>query len=255
VPDCHRSPWRRLGNRRCGPSCEQLALNKMGDVRSQPINGPGGSEAQCSFLAMTGPVQQRGRDQIAAPEEVIDDLSEFVPGVRRGLAQAPLRLGEQLLDRVQVGAVGRQAEARCAGCGDRLADAFDLAAAVVTLISSAPARPPDPRKSPRPARAPYQLNIPPAASHQPLVSGSCSRVSNVSLPQFGHLGMRSPWVTWTRGTARSGSRRSSLHARLCAQPSLVSWTEPGASRSFGRTQPKHRAPSQTLACSRRWRIA
>jgi hypothetical protein len=33
---------------------------------------------------------------------------------------------------------------------------------------------------------------------QALVSGSCSRVSNVSLPQFGHLGILSPLVTCTR---------------------------------------------------------
>ena len=46
-------------------------------------------------------------------------------GARGGLAQERLELGEQLLDRVQIGAVGGQVEERGAGRGDRLADAID----------------------------------------------------------------------------------------------------------------------------------
>ena len=58
-------------------------------------------------------------------EEVADGRPEFVPGARGGLAQERLELGEQLLDRVQIGAVGWQVKERGAGRGDRLADAID----------------------------------------------------------------------------------------------------------------------------------
>ena len=45
---------------------------------------------------------------------------------RRRLAQERLELGEQLLDRVEIRAVGRQVEDRGRGRGDRLADDHDL---------------------------------------------------------------------------------------------------------------------------------
>jgi hypothetical protein len=59
-------------------------------------------------------------------EEAADAGPELVPGPGGGLAQERLELGEQLLDRLQIRAVGRQVEERGAGRGDRLADAGDL---------------------------------------------------------------------------------------------------------------------------------
>jgi hypothetical protein len=43
-------------------------------------------------------------------EEAADGRPELVPRARRGLAQQRLKLGEQLLDRVEIRAVGRQIE-------------------------------------------------------------------------------------------------------------------------------------------------
>ena len=49
-------------------------------------------------------------------------------GSRRGLAQEGFQLGEPLLDRVEVGAVGRQVEQTGASAFDRRPDALDLVA-------------------------------------------------------------------------------------------------------------------------------
>ena len=54
-------------------------------------------------------------------EEAADDRPESVIGAGRGLAQQRLELGEQLLDRVQARALGRQVEDRRASGDDRLA--------------------------------------------------------------------------------------------------------------------------------------
>ena len=59
-------------------------------------------------------------------EEAADGGPELVLGPCRGLAQERLELGEELLDRVEIGTVGRQIEERGVGRGDRLADAVDL---------------------------------------------------------------------------------------------------------------------------------
>jgi hypothetical protein len=59
-------------------------------------------------------------------EQAADGRPEFLLGTDGGLAQERLKLGEQLLDRVQIRAVRRQVEKRSAGRGKRLADAVDL---------------------------------------------------------------------------------------------------------------------------------
>ena len=53
---------------------------------------------------------------------------EGVEGSRRGFAQEGLQLGEPLLDRVEIGAVGRQVEQPSAGVLDRRSDALHLVA-------------------------------------------------------------------------------------------------------------------------------
>jgi hypothetical protein len=64
-----------------------------------------------------------GRD---GGEEAADGRPELVPGPRRGLAQQRLEFGEEMLDRVQVGRLGRQVEERGACRREHLMDAGDL---------------------------------------------------------------------------------------------------------------------------------
>jgi len=53
-------------------------------------------------------------------------VDEGVEGSRRGFAQERFQLGEPLLDRVEIGAVGRQVEQTGASAFDRRPDALDL---------------------------------------------------------------------------------------------------------------------------------
>jgi predicted GNAT family N-acyltransferase len=71
-------------------------------------------------------------------EEAADGRPELLLGPRRGLAQQRLELGEQLLDRVEVGRVRRQVEERGAGRGDRLADAIDLVRREMSSTTTSP---------------------------------------------------------------------------------------------------------------------
>ena len=59
-------------------------------------------------------------------EEAANGRPERVSGACRRLPEQRLELGEQLLDRVEVRAVGRQVEDRGAGFRDRLAHTIDL---------------------------------------------------------------------------------------------------------------------------------
>jgi hypothetical protein len=61
-------------------------------------------------------------------ERVGDGVDEGVEGSRRGLAQQGFELGEPLLDRVEIGAVGRQVKQTGAGVFDGCSDVFDLVA-------------------------------------------------------------------------------------------------------------------------------
>ena len=61
-----------------------------------------------------------------AIEELADTLDEGVDGAGRLLSEERLEFGEGHLDRVHVGAVGRQVEDLGASCGYRLTDAGDL---------------------------------------------------------------------------------------------------------------------------------
>ncbi len=64
-----------------------------------------------------------GRDGF---EEAADGLPELLFGAGRSLPKERLELGEQLLDRVEIGAVGRKVQEESAGSGDRLAHPVDL---------------------------------------------------------------------------------------------------------------------------------
>ena len=55
-------------------------------------------------------------------------MDQGVEGSRRGFAQQSLELGEPLLDRVEIGAVGGQVEQTGSGVFDRRSDALDLVA-------------------------------------------------------------------------------------------------------------------------------
>ncbi len=55
-------------------------------------------------------------------------MDEGVEGARRGFAQQGFELGEPLLDRVVIGAVGGQVEQTGFGVFDRRSDALDLVA-------------------------------------------------------------------------------------------------------------------------------
>ncbi len=57
-----------------------------------------------------------------------DGVDQGIEGSGRGLAQEGLQLGEPLLDRVEIGAVGRQVEQTGFGVFDRRPDALDLVA-------------------------------------------------------------------------------------------------------------------------------
>jgi hypothetical protein len=64
-------------------------------------------------------------------EGLADGVPEGVDGSGRGGAEQRLELGEQLFDRVQIGAVGRQVEQPGAARRDRFAPAVDLVGAEV----------------------------------------------------------------------------------------------------------------------------
>jgi hypothetical protein len=64
-----------------------------------------------------------GRDPV---EELAGGGRQCLFGASGGLAQQRLEFGEELLDRVAVGAVWRQVEDAAADRSDRLADAGDL---------------------------------------------------------------------------------------------------------------------------------
>ncbi len=59
-------------------------------------------------------------------EKITDGGPELVLGPRRGFAEQRFELGEQLLDRIEVGRAGRQVEQAGANRGDRFSDAVDL---------------------------------------------------------------------------------------------------------------------------------
>ena len=61
-------------------------------------------------------------------ERAGDGVNQGVEGSRRGFAQQGFQLGEPLLDRVEIGTVGRQVTQTGAGVLDRRSDAFDLVA-------------------------------------------------------------------------------------------------------------------------------
>ena len=69
-------------------------------------------------------------------EEAGDGGPAFVPGPGRGFAEQGLELGEELLDRVQIGTVGRQVEDGCAGRGERLESRLGDNHALIDVLSS-----------------------------------------------------------------------------------------------------------------------
>jgi hypothetical protein len=82
-------------------------------------------------------VRIRRRD---GDEEAADDRPELVLGAHRGLAHKRLALGKELLDRVEVGRIGRQVEERSPGRGERPADALALCAARLSSTTTLPGR-------------------------------------------------------------------------------------------------------------------
>ncbi len=75
-----------------------------------------------------------------AVDDVADALDKRVDGARWLLAQKRFELREGLLDRVQVGAVGRQVEDLGAAGGDDLADPATLWAGKLSSTTTSPRR-------------------------------------------------------------------------------------------------------------------
>ena len=114
-------------------------------VHRQPISHPRGARHRlehfshpCSVAGITDVVQAFLRRE--AFECVSDGLAEFVEGSLGGGSQEGFELGEDLLDGIEVGTVGREIEDSGSGLFDGLADALDFVGGEIVHDDDVPLR-------------------------------------------------------------------------------------------------------------------
>ena len=141
-----------------------------------------------------------------------DGLPQGLDRALRGFAQQRLVLGESLLDRVQIGAVGRQVNELRPSGGDCLGNAGDFVAAQIVEQDNVAGRQ---------CRCQHLLDI---GAKAPAVDRACEHLGRADpgRPQSGDQGGPLPVPVRARSPQPQAARASAIAARhVCGGPRLV----------------------------------